>query len=154
MDPESNPQASYMGRLFGIRDVALAAGTLNSTGEARNLWLRLGRLWRRCRRGRRRARRPQRDAVQGQRGARLRPGRRRRRGGRHRAPPARRRPGLTLLPLAFEPSISPFVALLAIGFLVGILGHAVNSTGLVLVGIGLVFLATVVLPLIFFGNPY
>jgi hypothetical protein len=42
MDPEGNPQASYMGRLFGIRDVALAAGTLNSTGEARNLWLRLG----------------------------------------------------------------------------------------------------------------
>jgi hypothetical protein len=59
-----------------------------------------------------------------------------------------------LLPLAFEPSLGPFVALLAIGFLVGILGHAMNSTGLVIIGIGLVFLATVILPLAFFGNPY
>ena len=59
-----------------------------------------------------------------------------------------------MLPLAFEPSLGPFVALLAIGFLVGIFGHAVNSTSLVILGIGLVFLATVVLPLAFFGNPY
>jgi hypothetical protein len=42
MDPDGNPQASYMGRLFGIRDIALAAGVLSTTGEARDLWLRLG----------------------------------------------------------------------------------------------------------------
>ena len=27
LDPVSNPQASYVGRLFGARDLALAAGT-------------------------------------------------------------------------------------------------------------------------------
>jgi hypothetical protein len=42
LDPDNNPQASYLARLFGIRDVALAIGTLSSKGTARALWLRLG----------------------------------------------------------------------------------------------------------------
>ena len=42
LDPEGNPQASYIGRLFGVRDMALAAGALSSTGEARRRWLQIG----------------------------------------------------------------------------------------------------------------
>ena len=42
LDPDGNPQAPYLGRLFGIRDVALAVGLNASRGEARSLWLRLG----------------------------------------------------------------------------------------------------------------
>ena len=42
LDPDSNPQAAFMARLFGIRDAALAAGTLGSDGNARTQWLRLG----------------------------------------------------------------------------------------------------------------
>ena len=42
LDPVANPQLPYVGRLFGIRDVALAAGVSMSNGEARKLWLQLG----------------------------------------------------------------------------------------------------------------
>src|SRR4051794_2970905 len=42
LDPAANPQAPYLARLFGIRDVALALGTLQSAGEARRQWLQLG----------------------------------------------------------------------------------------------------------------
>src|SRR3954470_14376292 len=42
LDPKSNPQAAFLARLFGARDLALAAGTLGSSGEARTQWLRLG----------------------------------------------------------------------------------------------------------------
>jgi hypothetical protein len=42
LDPENNPQASYLGRLFGARDLALAAGTLTSDGEDRRRWIQLG----------------------------------------------------------------------------------------------------------------
>jgi hypothetical protein len=44
LDPKGNPQASFLGRLFGARDLALGIGTLTSEGEARRLWLRLGVL--------------------------------------------------------------------------------------------------------------
>ncbi len=40
--PAENPQAPYLGRLFGARDVALGVGTLQATGEARRQWLRIG----------------------------------------------------------------------------------------------------------------
>jgi hypothetical protein len=39
LDPESNPQLPYVGRLFGARDVALGAGTLRSSRKQRDLWL-------------------------------------------------------------------------------------------------------------------
>ncbi|TMM06072.1 MAG: hypothetical protein E6G10_01250 [Actinobacteria bacterium] len=42
LDPDGNPQSSYLARLFAIRDLALAAGTLGSEGDARRRWLQLG----------------------------------------------------------------------------------------------------------------
>jgi hypothetical protein len=42
LDAANNPQSPYLARLFGARDVALAAGVLQSTGEARRTWLRIG----------------------------------------------------------------------------------------------------------------
>ena len=45
LDPVNNPQASYVGRLFGARDLALAAGTLTTEGEARRRWIQLGLAW-------------------------------------------------------------------------------------------------------------
>jgi uncharacterized membrane protein len=52
------------------------------------------------------------------------------------------------MPLAaFDPSPVPFVALMAIGFLVGAIGHVYKSNSLIATGIGLIFLATVGLPL-------
>src|SRR3954469_7968075 len=43
LDPGSNPQASYLGRLFGARDLALAAGTLATEGQERRRWAQVGR---------------------------------------------------------------------------------------------------------------
>jgi hypothetical protein len=42
LDPDGNPQAPYLGRLFGVRDVALAVGLSSSSGADRTQWLRLG----------------------------------------------------------------------------------------------------------------
>jgi hypothetical protein len=42
MRTEENPQAPYLGRLFGARDVALAYGTLTTSGEEQNRWLIAG----------------------------------------------------------------------------------------------------------------
>ena len=42
LDPVGNPQAPYLGRLFGVRDVALAVGLNSSSGAERSQWLRLG----------------------------------------------------------------------------------------------------------------
>jgi hypothetical protein len=42
LDPDGNPQLPYLGRLFGVRDAALAAGLQMSEGESRRLWLRMG----------------------------------------------------------------------------------------------------------------
>lgn len=42
VDPNANPNAPYIMRLFAIRDVALALGLLLSQGEARTLAVRLG----------------------------------------------------------------------------------------------------------------
>jgi hypothetical protein len=43
LDPDANPQAAYLGRLFGIRDVALGYGLNASAGEEqRRHWLRIG----------------------------------------------------------------------------------------------------------------
>ena len=42
LDPANNPQASYLARLFGIRDVALAYGLNTSTASQRSTWLRIG----------------------------------------------------------------------------------------------------------------
>jgi hypothetical protein len=42
LDPVANPQLPYLGRLFGVRDVALAGGLQLSSAESRRLWLKVG----------------------------------------------------------------------------------------------------------------
>lgn len=42
LDAAANPQAPYLARLFGARDVALAVGALGSEGQARRQWLMAG----------------------------------------------------------------------------------------------------------------
>jgi len=42
LDPEANPQAASLGRLFGIRDVALGAGTLRAKKKAQDNWIEMG----------------------------------------------------------------------------------------------------------------
>jgi hypothetical protein len=42
LDPDANPQAAYLGRLFGIRDAALGYGLRMNTGDAQRQWLRIG----------------------------------------------------------------------------------------------------------------
>ena len=42
LDAQSNPQLPYLARLFGARDVALAAGILLSEGAPRSVWLQIG----------------------------------------------------------------------------------------------------------------
>lgn len=44
LDTAGNPQAPYLARLFGVRDVALALGAMQSTGESRRQWVQLGVL--------------------------------------------------------------------------------------------------------------
>jgi hypothetical protein len=48
---------------------------------------------------------------------------------------------------AFDPSPTPFVVMMAVGFLVGGVGHLYDSKTMVATGIGLIFLATLGLPL-------
>lgn len=48
----------------------------------------------------------------------------------------------------FGASPWPFIALMLVGFLVGIFGHLAKSRALVATGIGLIFLGTLVLPLL------
>jgi hypothetical protein len=50
--------------------------------------------------------------------------------------------------VAFELDPAPLIALMALGFAVGAAGHLIRSKTLIVVGIGLIFLATFVLPLI------
>jgi hypothetical protein len=42
LDVPANPQAPYLARLFGVRDVALAWGTFSSEGDTRRQWLLAG----------------------------------------------------------------------------------------------------------------
>jgi hypothetical protein len=42
LDSEANPQAPYLARLFGARDLALAWGALGAEGSARRQWLVAG----------------------------------------------------------------------------------------------------------------
>ena len=48
-----------------------------------------------------------------------------------------------------EPALGGYIALMFIGFLIGIAGHIVRSNTLIATGIGLIFLAVLVLPLVF-----
>jgi hypothetical protein len=53
---------------------------------------------------------------------------------------------------AFSPSPVPFIALMALGFLVGVTGHVYRSRPLVLSGIGMIFVATLLLPLALYAT--
>lgn len=48
----------------------------------------------------------------------------------------------------FGSSPWPFVILMLVGFLVGTFGHIIKSKSLIATGIGLIFMGTLVLPLI------
>jgi hypothetical protein len=61
--------------------------------------------------------------------------------------------GLLQLGVSFDPSPDfgtdprPYVAMMLVGFLIGVVGHIVRSKALIVLGIGLIFLATFLLPL-------
>ncbi|MGH3117120.1 MAG: hypothetical protein ACRDQ2_08405 [Gaiellales bacterium] len=42
LDPEGNPQAAYVARLFAVRDAALGAGIVATRGDHRRLWWKIG----------------------------------------------------------------------------------------------------------------
>lgn len=42
LDADGNPQAPYLARLFGVRDIALGWGVMNSEGDAQRQWLAAG----------------------------------------------------------------------------------------------------------------
>ena len=42
LDADRNPQSVYIGRLFGVRDVVLGVGALQSSGAVRKQWLQMG----------------------------------------------------------------------------------------------------------------
>ena len=48
---------------------------------------------------------------------------------------------------AFEPSPLPFIALMGLGFVVGVAGHIYKSRTAIVTGIGMIFVATLLLPL-------
>jgi predicted benzoate:H+ symporter BenE len=48
---------------------------------------------------------------------------------------------------AFSPSPTPFLVLMLVGFLVGTAGHLYRSKATIATGIGMILLATVLLPL-------
>ena len=48
---------------------------------------------------------------------------------------------------AFAPSPAPFIALMALGFVIGVAGHVYKSRPAIATGIGLIFIATLLLPL-------
>jgi hypothetical protein len=53
---------------------------------------------------------------------------------------------------AFSPSPVPFIVLMAVGFLVGVAGHLYRSRPLVATGIGMIFIATLLLPLALYAS--
>jgi hypothetical protein len=53
---------------------------------------------------------------------------------------------------AFDPSPEPFIALMALGFLVGVTGHVYKRNWLVATGIAMVFMATILLPLLLYAT--
>jgi hypothetical protein len=47
----------------------------------------------------------------------------------------------------FDPDPLPFIALMGLGFVIGIAGHIYKSRTTVVTGIGMIFVATLLLPL-------
>ena len=55
-----------------------------------------------------------------------------------------------MLLAAFDPSPAPFIAVMALGFLIGGFGHVYKSQVAVGTGIALIFMATLGLPLLIY----
>ena len=53
---------------------------------------------------------------------------------------------------AFAPSPEPFLVLMALGFLVGVGGHVYGSRPAIATGIGLILIATLLLPLALYAT--
>jgi hypothetical protein len=51
-----------------------------------------------------------------------------------------------------DPAVGPYIALMAFGFVVAVLGHIVRSKTMIGTGIALIFIAVLVLPLIVHGG--
>jgi hypothetical protein len=51
-----------------------------------------------------------------------------------------------------DPALGGYIALMAIGFVVGVAGHLAKSNTLIALGIGLIFVAVLVLPLLVSGG--
>ncbi len=51
-----------------------------------------------------------------------------------------------------DPDLALFIVIMLAGFLVGTFGHIIESRTLIIVGIVAIFMATVILPLLIFGN--
>ncbi len=49
-----------------------------------------------------------------------------------------------------DPNLTVFIAIMLVGFLIGTYGHVIKSRTLVIIGIVMIFSATVVLPLLIF----
>ena len=49
--------------------------------------------------------------------------------------------------MPFELDPFPLIALMGLGFVVGVVGHLTKTRSLIVIGIGLIFVATFVLPL-------
>jgi hypothetical protein len=54
----------------------------------------------------------------------------------------------------FDPDPLPFIALMGLGFLVGTAGHVYRSKTAIATGIGMIFLATILLPLGLYLNDH
>ena len=51
-----------------------------------------------------------------------------------------------------DPDLALFIVIMIAGFITGTVGHIVNSRTMIILGIVTIFVATVVLPLLIFGN--
>jgi hypothetical protein len=54
--------------------------------------------------------------------------------------------------LAFSPSPLPFIVMMTLGFVIGVIGHVYRSRPMVATGIGLIFIATLLLPLAIYAT--
>ena len=51
-----------------------------------------------------------------------------------------------------DPDVAVFIVMMALGFLIGMVGHVYKSTTAIVIGIGLIFLATIGLPFVFYAG--
>jgi hypothetical protein len=54
----------------------------------------------------------------------------------------------------FEPDPLPFIVLMGVGFVIGIAGHVYRSRTAIATGIGMIFVATILLPIGLYLNDH